>query len=469
MSTPLLFFFFFFLTSFPLYSLQTAFIASIYNDHNSRLYSISVNLKTPLRPASLHLDLGGAFSWIDCYKNYNSSSYQFVINNTPLADSFGQGIGSTCVEVPSSMCSNDTVNTIFSFGYPEKPSIRDQFVDYFHPELTDSESLITDVLALSTPDGSKSGLLRRTPEFPFACVKTNFLRGLAKNVIGLAALGRSNLSIPSVISAKFNSPKFFAICLPGARSGPGVAIFGSKGPYRFSPNVDLSKSLTYTPLVFNPVSGSIYTYWLPSYEYYVGLSAIRINGKVVPFNTSLLPFESIHGRGGAKISTSTNYGLLQSSIYRAFATVFMKEAAVLNFKLINAVEPFGVCYAAKSVGVTAEGHAKAPVVDLVMEKGKVVWKLGGRNTMVRIKKKGVDAWCLGFINGGEFPRTPIVIGGLQMEDHLLQFDLEKFRFGFSSSALTEGTSCSKFQLQFYQQQFPLNNFREKFGLNFKFG
>lgn len=71
-------------------------------------------------------------------------------------------------------------------------------------------------------------------------------------------------------------------------------------------------------------------------------------------------------------------------------------------------------------------------------------EIGGRNTMVRIKKNGVDAWCLGFINGGEFPRTPIVIGGLQLEDHLLQFDLENYRFGFSSSASTEGTSCSNF-------------------------
>lgn len=304
--------------------------------------------------------------------------------------------------------------------------------------------MITDVLALSTTtDGSNSGPLRRIPDVPLACSKTNFLRGLARDVIGLAALGRANESIPSVISAEFNSPKVFAICLSGDRSKPGVAFFGSEGPYIFSPNVDLSKALIYTPLLFNPASGSIYTYWLPSYEYYIGLSAIRINAKPVPFNTSLLAFESTHGGGGTKISTSTTYALLKSSIYRTFATIFMKEAAMMNFTLTNAVEPFGVCYAADSVPVTAAVPA-APMVELVMEKGKVVWKLGGRNLMVRIKKNGVDAWCLGFINGGEFLRTPIVIGGLQMEDHLLQFDLQNYRFGFSSSALMQGTSCSNF-------------------------
>ncbi|CAK9310001.1 unnamed protein product [Citrullus colocynthis] len=414
------FFFFFFLLSFPLYSLQTAFVAPIYRDHISLLYAIFVHLKTPLRPASLHLDLGGAFSWIDCYNHYNSSSYQFVLCNSPLSISFHQNICGSCVQAPSPICANDT---IFSFAYPEKPSLRDQFVDYSHPKLTDSENLITDVLALSTTDGSNSGPVRRIPEIPFSCVKTDFLRGLARDVIVLAALGRPNESIPSQISAKFNSPKFFAICLSGTRLRPGVAFFGSKGPY----------------------SASIYTFWLPSYEYYIGLSAIRINSKAVAFNTSLLSFEPNHGGGGTKISTSTSYALLQSSIYRAFATASMKESALLNFTLTNAVKPFGVCYAAESVGVTAEGQARAPVVDLVMEEGKVVWKLGGgRNTMVRIKKNGADAWCLGFINGGEFPRTPIVIGGLQMEDHLLQFDLENYRFGFSSSALMEGTSCSKF-------------------------
>ncbi|XP_023514746.1 basic 7S globulin 2-like [Cucurbita pepo subsp. pepo] len=441
MATPLFFVFFTFsLLPFPFLSLQTAFIAPIHKDHNSGLYSISVHVKTPLRPANLHLDLGGAFSWIDCYNHYNSSSYRLVKCNSPLSDSFNHRVCSSCIQAPTSICANDA---IFSDVYPEKPSIRDEYVDYLNPKLTDSENVVTDVLALSTTDGSRSGLLRRISNMPFACVKTNFLRGLARNVIGLAALGRANESIPLTISAKFNSPRIFAICLSGTRLGSGVAFIGSKGPYVFSPNVDLSKSLIYTPLLFNPQSGSIYTNWLPSYEYYIGLSAIRINNEAVRFNTSLLQFEPVHGRGGAKISTSTTYALLESSIYRAFATAFMKEAAMLNFTLANAVEPFGVCFEGSSVAMTAAGP-RAPVVYLEMEKGKVVWKLGGRNSMVRIKKLGVDLWCLGYVNGGEFPRTPIVIGGLQMEDHLLQFDLEKHRFGFTSSALLQGTSCSKF-------------------------
>ena len=43
--------------------------------------------------------------------------------------------------------------------------------------------------------------------------------------------------------------------------------------------------------------------------------------------------------------------------------------------------------------------------------------------MVRVTNKVVDVWCLGFTDGGDNPRIPIVIGGYEMDDNLLQFDL----------------------------------------------
>ncbi|GMN31387.1 hypothetical protein TIFTF001_044571 [Ficus carica] len=64
-----------------------------------------------------------------------------------------------------------------------------------------------------------------------------------------------------------------------------------------------------------------------------------------------------------------------------------------------------------------------------------------------------DVLCLGFVDGGpirfvdwgvKFTRTAIVIGGHQIEDNLLQFDLAASRLGFSSTLLTRKTSCSNF-------------------------
>ncbi|KAM1380189.1 hypothetical protein ACFX2I_021950 [Malus domestica] len=63
------------------------------------------------------------------------------------------------------------------------------------------------------------------------------------------------------------------------------------------------------------------------------------------------------------------------------------------------------------------------------------------NSMVYVSN---DVLCLGFVDGGEKPRTSIVIGGHQLEDNLLQFDLATSRLGFSSSLLFSRTTCGNF-------------------------
>lgn len=55
-----------------------------------------------------------------------------------------------------------------------------------------------------------------------------------------------------------------------------------------------------------------------------------------------------------------------------------------------------------------------------------------------------DVMCLGFVDGGINPRTSIVIGGHQIEDNFLQFDLAASRLGFSSSLLFRQTTCGNF-------------------------
>jgi hypothetical protein len=55
-----------------------------------------------------------------------------------------------------------------------------------------------------------------------------------------------------------------------------------------------------------------------------------------------------------------------------------------------------------------------------------------------------DVLCLGFVNGGRNPRTSIVIGGYQLENNLVQFDLAASRLGFSSLLFGRQTTCSNF-------------------------
>ena len=52
--------------------------------------------------------------------------------------------------------------------------------------------------------------------------------------------------------------------------------------------------------------------------------------------------------------------------------------------------------------------------------------------------------CLGFVDGGADRVTSIVIGGHQIEDNLLEFDLKNKRLGFSSSLPFMQTTCANF-------------------------
>ncbi|XP_065861168.1 probable aspartic proteinase GIP1 [Euphorbia lathyris] len=410
-----LFLFFFFSYLSPVVT-QTALFAPVFKDPVSLLYTVTISLQTPPQPTKLHLDLSSSFTWLDCSINYNSTTCQHIPCTSPLCTSFH-----------SFACPNDTCSV-----YPENPITRQATL----------ASAFLDCLALPTP--SSPSQLHLIPGFLFSCSNTFLLTGLADQVTGLAAFGRSNLSLPAQISNSLSSPRYFALCLPSSTENPGVALFGTSGPYYLSsPPVDVSKSLAYTGLILNPVGSTVISYnQQPSDEYYINLTSIQVNGKDVPLNISQLVINE-NGYGGTKLSTDTSYTILESSIYKAFVNAFVNESSGFNLSVASAVKPFDVCYEARNMFSTRVGPG-VPTVDLVMEKDDVFWRIFGGNSMVRIERDGIDVWCLGFVDGGINLRTPIVIGGHQMEDNLLHFDLNSNRFGFSSTLLLQGTTCANF-------------------------
>ncbi|OMO77728.1 Peptidase A1 [Corchorus capsularis] len=409
-----------------------SFVAPIYKDSSTLLYSLTLYLKTPLQPTRLHLDIGASFSWVDCDTDYNSSTYQHIPCGSPLCTSVGHNLScSNCYNPPGPSCGNDTCSL-----FPENSVTRKTAIS----------AALTDSLALPTSDGSTHGPPLLVPSYIFSCSPPSLLEGLAKNVTGLAAFGRSNYSLPAQISNTFSVPRYFALCLPESTSDPGVSLVGSGGPYYFSSQkIDLSKSLIYTPLILSPVGSTVITYaGQPSDEYYLNLTSINVNGKPIQINSSLLAVDE-NGFGGTKLSTATPYTVLETSIYNALTDAFVNESSALNLTVTNAVKPFSVCYSAADIIVTRVGPG-VPTVDLVMERDDVFWRVFGSNSMVKIAggDGGGEVWCLGFVDGGVNPRTSVVIGGHQMEDNLLQFDLESNRLGFTSSVLLKGTACSSF-------------------------
>ncbi|KAG1371026.1 basic 7S globulin [Cocos nucifera] len=399
-----------------------ALVVPVAKDAATLQYVTRVHQRTPLVLVKLVVDLGGRFLWVDCDHGYNSSTYRPVrCRSAQCSLAMANGCGD-CFSAPRPGCNNNTCGVS-----PENPFIR----------TSTGGELAEDVLSLPSTDGFNPGPLATDPTFLFSCAPTFLLQGLATGATGMAGLGRTKIGLPSQLAATFSFHRKFALCLSSSTSADGVIFFGD-GPYHLLLNVDASQSLIYTPLIINPVStAGSYVAGEKSAEYFIGVKSIKINGKTVPINTKLLSIDK-NGVGGTKISTVTPYTVLETSIYKAVTWAFKKSLA--NVTKAAAVAPFTACFNSKEIGSTRVGPA-VPSIDLVLQSESVFWRIFGANSMVQVSD---DVLCLGFVDGGENPRTSVVIGGHQLEDNLLQFDLATSRLGFSSSLLFRQTTCANF-------------------------
>ncbi|CAI0466335.1 unnamed protein product [Linum tenue] len=413
-----------------------ALILPVTKDPSTLQYLTQINQRTPLVPVKLALDLGGQYLWVDCEQGYVSSSYKPAPCGSAqcsLANSKSCTIA--CLPSPRPGCNNNTCGLMPENTVVTRTSPSGQFgQDVVSIQSTDG----------SNPDGSTVGQTVAYPDFIFACAPTLLLNGLAKDVKGMAGLGRNRVSLPSQFS---NVAKNFALCLSSSPNNNGVLIFGDVS-YKFFPNIYSSDSFTFTPLILNPVStSSIHRDGEPSADYFIGVKSIKIDDKAIPLNKTLLSINK-QGYGGTKISTTYfPYTAMHTSIYDSLIKEFTKRMQSQGVKRVESVAPFEACFNSTGIFGTRVGPS-VPVISLALKDSKVDWNMFGSNSMVEVKK---GVMCLGFVDGGWNPvtsivlgGTAIVIGGHQVEDNLLQFDLAASRLGFSSSLLSRQTTCSNF-------------------------
>ncbi|XP_051120592.1 probable aspartic proteinase GIP2 [Andrographis paniculata] len=399
-------------------------VLPVRKDAATQQYVTVINQRTPSAAVRLVVHLGGQFLWVDCDANYVSSTYRPVRCRSAQCSLAGSAACGDCYDGPRPGCNNNTCGV-----FPDNPFIT----------TSTSGELAQDAVAVPSTDGSNPGRLATVPQFIFSCAPTFLLRGLAAGATGLAGLGRARIGVPSLFSAAFSFRRKFAVCLSSSTSSDGVIFFGD-GPYVFLPGIDVTPSL-FTPLYINPVStAGASTQGEPSTEYFIRINAIRINNKPISINTSLLTIDAA-GDGGTKISTVNQYTLLETSIYTALTTAYIREAAAWNITRVAGVAPFDVCFSSANVGSTRVGPA-VPSIDLVLQgQNSPVWTIFGSNSMVAVND---DVLCLGFLDGGSNPRTAIVIGAFQFENNLLQFDLAASRLGFTSTLFFRQTTCANF-------------------------
>ncbi|KAL7587399.1 probable aspartic proteinase GIP2 [Lactuca sativa] len=370
------------------------------------------------------IDLGAPSVWFDC-TTYVSASYKRASCGSNRCKK-AKGLSCVgCNSTPRPGCSNNTCGV---FAY-----------NPFHDYLTIQE-LGEDTIRVYSTDGAYVWFSYDVPKFQLSCADSLTIERLpGDHTKGLVGLARAEISLPSQISSFFKLAKKFALCLPSSsENGLGDVYIGG-GPYYMLPSIkDQSLSLVTTPLVVNMFgTGPIISEGESSVEYFINVKNIEISGKRVSFSPSLLSIDT-NGVGGTKVSTTAPYTILQSSIYKRFVKDFIKEASLNNIKRVNSVAPFGACFDSKTAPNTITGPA-VPNIDLILEGRNVRMTLYGANSMVEAKKNVI---CLAFIDGGAEPTTSIVLGGHQLENYILEFDLTSSTLGLSSSLLLQNTSCS---------------------------
>ncbi|MED6143861.1 hypothetical protein PIB30_009937 [Stylosanthes scabra] len=367
-------------------------------------YTSSIGIGTPKHKMNLVIALEQDALWYDCNSHYNSSSYIPITCHDPTY----------CP--PTASCFNCSLG-------PRKPGCTDNTCAYqvYNPFLTvffPSADLGTDLLYLprvNIPQRFLSACFES--DGPFIVIPV--LDGLVKGANGILGLGRnSKLPLPIQVSSLYNVIPKFAICLPSSEKSIGNVFIGGT-PY----------ALNSVP---NRVAFAISTD-PNSREYFVNVNSIKIDGELV--NVSGKGFD-----GNIKISTLSNFTVLHSSIYKPFVRDFVTHAKAMKIKKVKAVKPFAACFDGKSI-VKKNGVPDVPGVNLLLEENEgVSYEINGHNSMFEVKK---DVMCLAFVDGGKQANTGIILGGYQMEDRILEFDLSTSILRFSDSLLHHSNaSCS---------------------------
>ncbi|XP_072976079.1 chitinase CLP-like [Typha angustifolia] len=390
----------------PLNPRMRALVSPITKDTSTSLYSISLNRQT-----SLVLDLTGPILWSLCPPNHPT----FLCNTTTCA------AAATVFQPPHCPRVKIVTNPCTCIAYPMNPVTR----TCFFGDLTSTS------IQISTTNGDHLTSSISISGVVSSCAPRTLLTSLPAAATGVVGLARSRLSLPSQLSkGRFNSNQF-AICLPSATAAPGVAFFGA-APYRLLPPTlpEISTLLSYTALLKNPKNPA----------YFIDVEGIAVNREAVQFLARVLDFDSL-GHGGVMLSTAVAYTTLRTHIYRPFLKAFAK--ATRGIPRVPRVKPFDLCVNSRALGVTRMGYG-VPQIDLMLRGGKN-WTFFGANSM---KQVGPETACLAFVDGGAKAEQAAVIGGFQMEDNFLVFDVGRSTLGFTSTLFGVRTTCSNFNFTY---------------------
>uniref|UniRef100_A0ACD5XDY3 Uncharacterized protein n=1 Tax=Avena sativa TaxID=4498 RepID=A0ACD5XDY3_AVESA len=301
-----------------------------------------------------------------------------------------------------------------------------------------------DLTSLAMSTNNTTELL---PEESFAvvgaCAPGGLLNSLPAGVTGVAGFSRAPLSLPSQLVAQRGFGNRFSLCLPV------FATFGDTPVYLPIPDptrgvIDFTTSgVAHTPLLTSPSNAS---------GYYIPVKGISVSWHGADATAQLpagaLDLDVRTGRGGVMLSTVTPYATMRPDVFRAFARAF--DDAITRGKIpmttverVPATKPFELCYRGGFPRLKRPSSWDVPRIILELGDGATMnWTVNNNNYLVEVD----GAMCVGILPMamGMPPvdgQPAMVIGGKQMENNLLVFDLEKQLLGFSGLLDFALTSC----------------------------
>ncbi|KAI5066622.1 hypothetical protein GOP47_0019246, partial [Adiantum capillus-veneris] len=139
-----------------------------------------------------------------------------------------------------------------------------------------------------------------------------------------------------------------------------------------------------------------------------------------------------------RISTTEPFTKLSHQVYVVLRDKFREKAEQMGMQRVASPLPFDTCYNESSVGWASKGY-NVPIIKLGLPGSGRTWDVMGYNSMLWVSP-GVLCWTL--LDAG-YNKTS-VLGTLQQQDHLLEFDLSLKTLNFLDFYQSSATSCSNF-------------------------
>ncbi|XP_024515075.1 uncharacterized protein LOC112340596 [Selaginella moellendorffii] len=241
----------------------------------------------------------------------------------------------------------------------------------------------------------------------------------------MASLSPGATSLVSQIATAASLPRRFAYCL----GKPRGAFFVGGADYVFRQR-SVKPKMQYLPMLTPPAA------WQRGMGYRLALRGIAVGSgpdvKPLPIDSSLFD-------NGVVIGTKLRYTSLVDPAYQVVRRHFMAVAAASNASITPVPSPFpelNLCYRIPPRAAVSG----APKIQFIFENATLT--VQPRNYIVRWRR--TDVVCLGIVGAGALGRVS-VIGTLQQEETLVEFDLEKRVVGVSEHLSLSGNSCKNFE------------------------